>query len=278
MTLRQNFSCVGFILAIALLVTARAGAESPKVDPNVQPATALLASKMDEEIVSNLQLSADKPFNPEHPTAELKRLMPECAAWLDPTNKQVILQGEVCLTDGMLEMFACQKGTKEHESVVHVPTKAFVVHSALLAVGATTGHPVEFLPKYKSASGMTIDVMVYWNDTRGRLHRTRAQNWVRDRKTKKEMNYDWVFAGSDFYVDPESQKRFYQAEMGDFICVSNFPSAMLDVPVESSSDNDNLVFEAFTERIPKRGTPVCIVLTPRTERAAAKTGAADAEK
>ena len=90
------------------------------------------------------------------------------------------------------------------------------------------------------------------------------------------MRYDWVFAGSDFYTDPESKKRFYQAEMGDFICVSNFPSAMLDVPVESSSDNDNLVFEAFTERIPKRGTPVCIVLTPRLGRAVeSKAGAAE---
>ena len=36
-------------------------------------------------------------------------------------------------------MFAVTKGTKEHEAVVSVNTKAYVVHAALLAVGAESG-------------------------------------------------------------------------------------------------------------------------------------------
>ena len=70
------------------------------------------------------------------------------------------------------------------------------------------------------------------------------------------------FAGSYFWKDEETGKEYYQAEGGDFICVSNFSTAMLDIPVESSQSDAELMFEAFTERIPPRGTPVRLTLKP----------------
>jgi hypothetical protein len=210
------------------------------------------------------------PKNPSDPTAQLKRLMPKYDVFIDSKNKQVVMEGDVCLVKGVLEMFACLKGTKEHESVVAVRTKAFVVHAALLALGAKPGSPAKFEPKYIAATGPKVGVQVFWTDEKGNRRTARAQEWVRDVKTKKAMTYDWVFAGSGFYVDEESKKQFYQADSGDFICVSNFPSAMLDIPVESSSDNDNLMFEAFTENIPPKGTKVMVVLSPEIEKPAAK--------
>jgi hypothetical protein len=51
------------------------------------------------------------------------------------------------------------------------------------------------------------------------------------------------------------------ADGGDFLCVSNFPTAMLDVPV-SSSAKGSLLFQAFTERIPREKTKVRLVLIP----------------
>ena len=210
------------------------------------------------------------PKSPTDPTAQLKRLMPKYDVFIDSKNKQVVMEGDVCLVKGVLEMFACLKGTKEHESVVAVRTKAFVVHAALLALGAKPGAPAKFEPKYAPATGPKVGVQVYWTDDKGNRRTARAQEWVRDVKTKKAMTYDWVFAGSGFYVDEESKRQFYQADSGDFICVSNFPSAMLDIPVESSSDNDNLLFEAFTENIPPKGTKVMVVLSPEIEKPAAK--------
>jgi len=44
--------------------------------------------------------------------------------------------------------------------------------------------------------------------------------------------------------------------------VSNFSTALLDIPVESSQSDAELLFEAFTERIPPRGTPVRLTLKP----------------
>ena len=54
------------------------------------------------------------------------------------------------------------------------------------------------------------------------------------------------------------------------ICVSNFPSAMLDLPIESSQATSDLEFEAFTEHIPPVGTKVRLVLAPRLEKGESK--------
>ena len=55
------------------------------------------------------------------------------------------------------------------------------------------------------------------------------------------------------------------AEAGDFICVSNFPSAMLDLPVESSQATEQLLFQAWEERIPPLETKVFVVLAPKVD-------------
>ncbi len=196
---------------------------------------------------------------------QLKRLDPVSPVWVDVANKQVILIGQVCQTDVPLEMFACLRNTKEHESILVVPVKAYVVHAALLGVGAKAGHPVEFTPKYVPASGTEIDITLHWKDEKGTIQTAAAQDWIRDTKTGKAMNAAWVFGGSRFQLDETTGRQYYQAEGGDFICVSNFSTAMIDLSVESSQANANLQFQAYTERIPPRGTPVTMVLKPKMQ-------------
>lgn len=182
--------------------------------------------------------------------------------WVHAKKKQVAVDGVVCLNRGYLEMFACIVNTKEHESVVAVQSKAYVLHAALLAVGAKSGSPATWRPKYTPARGTKVHVEVeYLKD--GKLKRTKAQEWIRDLKTRKAMTHDWVFGGSSIWRDPETKKSYYRAESGDLICVSNFPTAMLDLPIKSSQADDELAFEAFTENIPKRGTPVRVYLIPQ---------------
>jgi hypothetical protein len=136
-----------------------------------------------------------------------------------------------------------------------------------LAVGVKPGSPVQFRPKFVPAAGPTIDIDVYWTDASGAKQKARAQDWIRDNKTKKEMSHTWVFGGSRFWKDEEGREH-YAAEGGDFICVSNFPSAMLDLPIESTDANEDLLFEAFTDHIPPRLTKVTLVLTPQLDKAA----------
>jgi hypothetical protein len=228
-------------------------------------ALSLPASKADEP-ASETPVPAEtkRPLSKDPPG--MKRLMPQYDVWVDPKNKRVVADGSVVLREGQLEMFACPKGTKEHESVVAVDAQAYVIHAGLLAVGAEAGTPVAFQPEYKPATGPEVDVEVVWRDAQGTVHNDKAQNWVRDAKTGKAMESPWVFGGSGFWTDDVTGKKYYLAESGDLICVSNFPSAMLDLPVQSSQDNEQLLYEAFTERIPPIGTRVRLVLTPKAKK------------
>jgi hypothetical protein len=78
----------------------------------------------------------------------------------------------------------------------------------------------------------------------------------------RAMDASWVFAGSYFLTDEKTGEKFYQAESGDLICVANFATATLDLSATSTATNDDLMFEAFTERIPPLGTKVTIELVP----------------
>jgi hypothetical protein len=203
-----------------------------------------------------------------------KRLSPQYDIWIDPKEKAVLVDGQISLREGMLEMFACTRNTKEHESIVSANTKAYLVHAALLSLGAEPGKPAQFVPEYRPPSGTEIEVLVRWIDEKGKPHSARAQDWVKDIRTGKAMTQPFVFAGSSFWTDAQTGKRHYQAEGGDFICVSNFSTAMLDIPVESSQSNTELAFEAFSERIPPLGAPVRLVLKPIAERSE-KRGTSD---
>ncbi len=213
--------------------------------------------------------AADEPVFEKLPPLDKswKRLTPAGsveALWINPKEKQVAIDAEVCLTRGYLEMFACVKNTKEHESVVALKSKAFKIDASLRALGATPGSPARWDRKtgYKPAHGPVIEVFVEWMED-GKRKRVKAQQWVRDLKTRKAMEHEWVFGGSSTFTDPETKKNYYRADGGEVICVSNFPVAMMDLPIESSDVNDELAFEAFTENIPKRGTPVRVILVPR---------------
>ena len=207
---------------------------------------------------------------------ELIRLHKVFPVWTDPQGKRVVMVGEVCQRRVPLEMFACTRHTKEHEAIVVVDSTAQIVHAGLLVVGARPGKPVQFRPKYVPASGQEIEVTLAWKDAKGKKHSARAQDWIRHVRTKKPMEFAWVFAGSGFTKDEFTGKTYYLADGGDFICVSNFATAMLDVPVESSSVEQELAFEAFTERIPEEGTPLTVILTPKRDARPAKSKEAEA--
>jgi hypothetical protein len=209
-----------------------------------------------------------------------RRLAPDQDVWVDPKEGVVIVDGVICLREGMLEMFACTRNTKEHESIVSVNSKAFLVHTGLLALGAVAGHPVQFVPEYKPPAGTEIEVLIQYTNEEGSEETVRAQEWIKDIRTGKPMTYPFVFGGSLFWTDPDTGKKYYQAERGDFICVSNFGTAMLDIPVKSSAENDDLAFQTFTDKIPPLWTPVRMILKPKLTKEAARSedrGASDSK-
>ena len=266
----QNFlaavlTIAGSIVLLSTMQRVVLGQEAGQPQAAATPGT-------DEADIAPAKPRPPAPKLPEPKDAQ--RLSPEFDVWIDSQEKAVLVDGQISLREGMLEMFACTRNTKEHESIVSANTKAFLVHAALLGLGAEPGTPVRFVPEYKPPTGTEIDVQVYWVDEGGKAHTIRAQEWIRDIRTKKAMTHPWVFAGSRFWKDEETGKQYYQAEGGDFICVSNFGTAMLDIPVHSSQSNEELGFECFTERIPPLGAPVRLILKPKLKEQGEKTAAA----
>lgn len=179
-------------------------------------------------------------------------------------QRRVLIEAEVCLRQGQLEQFLTRRRTKEHEAILVADIDARHVHTALTLAKAEAGSPVRFLPKYTPAHGTAIKVLVEFEDAQKQKHRIPAQQWIRNAKTKKDLEQNWVFAGSVFVEDPfdKTKPPFYTANDGTVICVSNFESALLDLPIESSQANEALFFEANTERIPKEGSRVLVILEP----------------
>jgi hypothetical protein len=178
-------------------------------------------------------------------------------------KRRVRINAFVCMREGQLELFLCRKNTKEHEAILAADVDARSIHRALLLAGGREGTPVTYVPKYKPASGQSIRIHVEY-DLKGKRITTSAQSWIKNIKTGKPLDSDWVFAGSRLVPNPldPNQPKIYLANDGDIICVSNFETALLDLPIESSKENANLVFETFTEKIPPLNTKVTVILEP----------------
>jgi hypothetical protein len=196
------------------------------------------------------------------PAAKKVKIAKNVLLEIDGKKRRVLVDAYVCQQRAMLEHFLTRKRTKEHEAVVAADVDARTIHAALVAAAAEPGSPVRYRP-YKPAHGTRIKVFVRYKDESDKVVTVPAQTWVRHAKTKKDLEYEWVFAGSLLIPDPlRKVPPYYAANDGDLICVSNFDTAMLDLPVASSKDNDELEFEANTERIPALGTPVTVILEP----------------
>jgi hypothetical protein len=213
------------------------------------------------------------PEPPPARVAKAKPAFPESASkvnvgqniWLEVAGlkRRVLVSAEVCLRKGQLEHFMTRKGKKEHEAIVAADIDARKLHEALILAGAKEGSTVQFVPRYRPPTGAAVRVSVILND-QGAQKVISARSWIRNAKTGKELECDWVFAGSMLVTNPldTAAPKHYLANDGDVICVSNFETALLDVPIRSSKDDDDRTFEAWTDRIPPEGTKLVVALEP----------------
>lgn len=200
---------------------------------------------------------------PAKQSPEVKKIPvgPNVLLEIDGEARRVWVSGEICKREGPLEQFLCRAGTKEHESVVSAEIDARDLHKALILARGEPGSPVTFQPVYKPASGSLIKVEVVYSKE-GKLVTVPAQEMIRNMVTGKALTHDWVFAGSRFVPDPLDKNKppYYMANDGDVICVSNFETALLDLPIKSSKENAEVQFEAFTQNIPEVKTKVAVKL------------------
>ena len=187
--------------------------------------------------------------------------------------KHVDISATVCLRRGdFLEMFACTKDTREHESILVVDAAPSTMHLGLLLLGLEPGKPLSYdrdfdPPKLVPATGPEVEVfiVVKADDVEREIP---ANRWVQDNKTKEmKKGNTWLFAGSQFAEFQD--KQVYQADLnGSAISLVNFGDDLLTLPNELTDANDShaKVWAPRTDAIPKVGTKVVIRLKPKPEK------------
>jgi hypothetical protein len=181
---------------------------------------------------------------------------------VDPSAGRIVMDAEVCLRSGPLELLVCKAGTKEYESILRTEARAAQLHAGLLMLGLSPGKPAEWTgegeaSRFLPPRGAELTVTLRWTDTAGRRREVPAGRWLRP-ADGGDTPERWVFVGSE--VLPGG--RYWADVEGDVITVSNFASAVVDVPFESTTDNALLQFEAAEEHVPPVGTPVKVIIEP----------------
>jgi hypothetical protein len=243
---------------------------APQPSPNPAASTARGA-----EPIPTASPSESKPQNPPAPAQEPPRpgkrtaLNKQSTLFLETLPgdvRQVVIRAAVCLREGPLELLLCRKQTKEHEAILHADVNAKDIHAALEVCRAKPGSPVKYTDDLKiiPPHGTTIRIELQYEKEPGKWETVDARTWIRQARTGKELDRDWVFAGSALWSDPDDpeKKVYYLANNGNVISVANFNDALLDLPIPSSQANAELIFECWTERIPPIGTTVYVVLIP----------------
>jgi hypothetical protein len=206
------------------------------------------------------------PAAPAKPAPKRITVGPNVVLEIDGAKRRVIVASKVCLRMGPLEGLLTRTKKKEHEYILAADIDARILHTALEAAGAKAGSPVELAPVYRPARGTPIRVTLRFQKG-GKTITVNAREWVRHAANRKDLDRDWVFAGSRFVASADDpQRRDYIANHGDVVCTCNMESALLDLPLRSPKKFDARLFEAHTDRIPEVSTAVEVIFEPLVEK------------
>jgi hypothetical protein len=251
--------------------------EDKKPETSVTPAGTGGSTDTTEKPPDDGPMPREKPLYKEPPAQEgWKRSKPldgpRNTVWLETQGdkRRVLVAAIVCLREGSygLECLLCKRGTKEHESILVTTADASLIHFALEAAKIKPGSTVQYEPKFMPPKGDKVKVTLLFEE-KGKWQTTPAQKWIRHTKTKKDLEYDWVFAGSGLYKnkeDPEAKPVYLANNDGGVICIANVHSAMMDLPIDSPKGIEGRMYEPNTKVIPPLDTSVTIILEPVEEK------------
>ncbi|MEX1113613.1 MAG: YdjY domain-containing protein [Akkermansiaceae bacterium] len=237
--------------------------------------------------------------------ADLRKVSPELKATLEklvlPGVKinleqwSADVESSVCLQEGLLELIACTRDTKEHESVLRVEAKPSHIHTALLLLGARPGSPAQQqaidpeMTRFRSVppSGSPVDVFIVQKDEKGLENEqpisefiVRARGYdgteeteVEAAKREKFPTHTFLFAGSVLVPDGDGPRRYVADETGSVITISTFGDELLCLSGFHGQDNESLVWEVDGEKMPALGTKVILRLRPQRPPGPADEGA-----
>jgi len=199
----------------------------------------------------------------------------------------VDVDSSVCLHRGDLELVACTKGTKEHESIVAVEAKPMHIHAALLLLGAKPGSPATRQQLGDQAgrwfdvppSGGPVDVFLVLKDNGGQWVEHPISDFIAPSSRRSDDSssadrpakfptHTFLFAGSVLYGDGPGPRRYLSDESGNVISLSTFGDELLCLPAIHSQDAEALLWQVNAAKLPAVGSNVTLRLRPQVLSAA----------
>lgn len=182
-----------------------------------------------------------------------------------PTLKRIEVAGEVQLERGQIEVVACARGGKTHESLFLIKARPRDLNAAMRTLDCTfVSGPNSFGDPVKPV-GTRVIVEVEWleNDT---PVRKRVEDLAWDQRLQKPMPHiAWVYVGSKKLRDPRTGRPVFVADRErNLITTLHDPFSLLDNPLPSGGDNTAGRYVAHAEVLPPRGTALTVHLRAAT--------------
>jgi len=208
-------------------------------------------------------------------------------------KRHIDLEATVCLDQGLLELIACTKGTKEHESIVAIEARPMHVHAALLLLGANSGNPAMRKPIDEQGTrwvdvpprGDPVDVTLVFRDAKGKLVERPVSDFVtrsgkgldgkpaagEDTDDDVAFGHTFLFAGSLIRGKGPGPRKYLCDLSGNVISIATFGDELLCLPGIHGRQNASLMWQVNPTGLPKVGSKVTLRLRPKL-RPAGKTG------
>ncbi len=201
-------------------------------------------------------------------------------------DRCIDIDATVCLTQGMLELIACTKGSKEHESIIAVEAKPIHIHTALLLLGVAQGNPSMRKPLNEKdtrwidvpPSGGAVKVSLVIKDKDGKIVERPIGDFIKrtdnrthgspaDHKDKKDAErfptHTFLFAGSVLTGDGEGPRTYLSDKSGHVISIATFGDEVLCLPDVHSSENGALMWSVDPTHLPALGSKIILRLRPQ---------------
>ena len=251
----------GLATVLGLLCNLSWGGEPPTPTPVVEPAPG----------------GESAPQQPvTKPVAESARKSLKLPGLVTNFQKRCVdIEASVCLEEGMLELIACTKGTKEHESIIAIEAKAMHVHTALLLLGAKSGNPAMRKPIDEERTrwidippkGDQVDVYLVFKNEAGKMVEHPIGDFVTRSEEQPEKGdkfpHTFLFAGSLLRAAGAGPRKYLSDLSGNVISIATFGDELLCLPGVYGQDNGSLMWQIDATKLPKVGSKVTLRLRPR---------------
>ena len=201
---------------------------------------------------------------------------------LNLKERCVDVNATICLHEGLLELVACTKGSKEHESILSIAARPMHIHTAMLLMGARPGTPAmrkaqdgapnRWVPV--EPAGDPVHVSLVFPDSKGKPQEYPIQKFISPAQpdeisgipTKKKLatfSASFLFAGSHLVENGAGPRKYVCEQSGNVISISTFGDELLCLPGIHGHQNDGLAWKVNSKGLPGIGEQVILRLRPK---------------